>query len=159
MDPTFYLACDHLFMLRLKLIHVSKRGPGNVYIRPWTGSCLAQAMACRMFGAKPLHELMMTYCQFTPEGHIRMGNCLKCKQFQWRQNFENVFGLLGTNFSWIPITMWTEIYIWKCHKNTAAVFARNVSIIYFHRNEAPILKGLFCFRFPLKARWALMKGW
>ena len=28
-NPTPYWACDILFMLELKLIHVSQRGPGN----------------------------------------------------------------------------------------------------------------------------------
>ena len=29
----------------------------------WTGSSLVQVMACRLFGAKPLHEPMVPYCQ------------------------------------------------------------------------------------------------
>ena len=32
----------------------------------WTGSSLVQVMACRLFGAKPLPEPMLTYCQFVP---------------------------------------------------------------------------------------------
>ena len=34
--PTLYWACDYLSMLGLKLIHVSKRGPGTFfYNRDW----------------------------------------------------------------------------------------------------------------------------
>ena len=33
------------------------------YMRRWTGSSLVQVMACRLFGAKPLPEPMMAYCQ------------------------------------------------------------------------------------------------
>ena len=33
----------------------------TAYMRPWIGSALVQIMACRLFGAKPLHEPMMGY--------------------------------------------------------------------------------------------------
>ena len=32
----------------------------------WTGSVLVQVMACRLFGAKPLPEPMLVYCQLVP---------------------------------------------------------------------------------------------
>ena len=32
-------------------------------MRQWTGSALVQAMAWRLFGANPLPEIMMVYCQ------------------------------------------------------------------------------------------------
>ena len=32
-------------------------------MRPWTGSTLVQVIACRLFGAKPLPEPMLPYCQ------------------------------------------------------------------------------------------------
>ena len=37
--------------------------PSAAYMRRRTGLSLVQAMACRLFGAKPLPELMITYCQ------------------------------------------------------------------------------------------------
>ena len=37
--------------------------PGAAYMRRRTGSTLVQVMACRLFGAKPLPEPMMAYCQ------------------------------------------------------------------------------------------------
>ena len=40
--------------------------PGDAYMRYWTGSSLVHVMACRLFGAKPLPEPMMAYCQLGP---------------------------------------------------------------------------------------------
>ena len=37
--------------------------PSAAFMRQWTGSSLVQVMACRLFGAKPLPETMLTYCQ------------------------------------------------------------------------------------------------
>ena len=37
-----------------------------VVIISWTGSALVQVMACRLFGAKPLPEPMLEYCQLDP---------------------------------------------------------------------------------------------
>ena len=37
-----------------------------------TASALVEIMACRLFGAKPLFEPMLTYCQLDPKEHISM---------------------------------------------------------------------------------------
>ena len=37
--------------------------PSAAYMRQWTGSALAQIMACRLFGAKPLSKPVLGYCQ------------------------------------------------------------------------------------------------
>ena len=37
--------------------------PSVAYMRQWTGSPLAQVLACRLFGDKPLPEPMLAYCQ------------------------------------------------------------------------------------------------
>ena len=42
---------------------INSSPPGAAYMRQWTGSALVQVMACRLFGAKPLPELMLAYCQ------------------------------------------------------------------------------------------------
>ena len=39
---------------------------GAAYMRKWTGSVLLQIMGCRLFGAKPLPELMLAYGQLDP---------------------------------------------------------------------------------------------
>ena len=33
-------------------------------MRQWAGLALVQVMACRLFGAKPLPEPMLAYCQY-----------------------------------------------------------------------------------------------
>ena len=45
---------------------VNSSAPSAAYMRQWTVSALVQAMACRLFGAKPLPEPMLTYCQLEP---------------------------------------------------------------------------------------------
>ena len=42
---------------------VNSSPPNAAYMRQQTGSALVQVMACRLFGAKPLPERMLTYCQ------------------------------------------------------------------------------------------------
>ena len=42
---------------------VNSSPPSAAYMRQWIGSALVQIMACRLFGAKPLPELMLVYCQ------------------------------------------------------------------------------------------------
>ena len=47
-----------------KTINVSP--PYVAYMRQWTGSTLLQLTACRLFGAKPLPEPMVTFNQLDP---------------------------------------------------------------------------------------------
>ena len=42
-------------------------------------------MACRLFGAKPLSDPMLPYCQFLPEEHISVKFYIKLKRFQSRK--------------------------------------------------------------------------
>ena len=42
---------------------VNSSPPSAAYMRQWTGSELFQVMACRLFGANPLPEPMLVYCQ------------------------------------------------------------------------------------------------
>ena len=47
-------------------------------------------MACRLFGAKPLSEPMLLYCQLDPNKHISVKSYLKFKSFHPRKcTFEN----------------------------------------------------------------------
>ena len=41
-------------------------------MRQWTGSALVQVMAWRLFGAKPLHEPVLAYCQLHSWEQISM---------------------------------------------------------------------------------------
>ena len=45
---------------------INSSAPRTAYMRQWTGSTLVQVMACRLFGAKPLPEPMLTFCQLDP---------------------------------------------------------------------------------------------
>ena len=58
-----YNGCNYLSMLGLKLIRVNSSPPSAPYMHQWTGSALIQVMACRLFGAKPLPEPLLAYCQ------------------------------------------------------------------------------------------------
>ena len=40
--------------------------PSAAYMRQSTQQALVQVKACRLFGAKPLPETMLTYCQLEP---------------------------------------------------------------------------------------------
>ena len=40
--------------------------PSAAYMRQWAQQALVQVMACRLFGAKPLPEPMLAYCQLDP---------------------------------------------------------------------------------------------
>ena len=42
---------------------------------------LVQIMACRLFGAKPLCEPMLSYCQLDTTEHISVKICIKQKSF------------------------------------------------------------------------------
>ena len=41
--------------------------PSAAYMRQWIRSALFQVMARRLFGAKPLPEPMLAYCQLDPQ--------------------------------------------------------------------------------------------
>ena len=65
-------------------------------MRQWTGSSLFQVMACRLFGAKPLPEPMLIYCQLDSREqvsvkfesefyHFHSRKCIwKCRLPIWR---------------------------------------------------------------------------
>ena len=42
---------------------INSSSPSAAYMCQWTGSSLAQVMACHLFSAKPLPEPMLVYCQ------------------------------------------------------------------------------------------------
>ena len=47
----------------ISFIRVNSFPPSAAYMHQWTDSSLAQVMACRLIGAKPLPEPMLAYCQ------------------------------------------------------------------------------------------------
>ena len=44
--------------------------PSASYMRQWIGSALVEIMACRLFGAKPLSQPTLGYCQVDSWEHI-----------------------------------------------------------------------------------------
>ena len=52
------------------LLAIKSSPPSAACMRQWTGSSLVQVMACRLFGAKPLPEPMLSYCQLDSWEHI-----------------------------------------------------------------------------------------
>ena len=58
--------------------------PSAAYMRQWIRSALLQIMACCMFGAKPLSELMLGYCQLDPQEQSAVKFWPQCKIFHSR---------------------------------------------------------------------------
>ena len=58
-----YPWCPHNFGMRRA---INSSPPNATYMRQWTGSALVQVMACRLFGARPLPELMPSNCRLDP---------------------------------------------------------------------------------------------
>ena len=48
-------------------LHFNSLGPSDAYMRLYNIPTLVQIMACRLFGAKPLFEPMLPYCQLDPK--------------------------------------------------------------------------------------------
>ena len=82
------------------MTYVSSSLPSAAYMRQSTLSSLVQVMAFRMFGAKPLPEPMLAYCQLDSWEHIsvkyesvfyhfhsRICNW-KCRLPEWRPIFQ-----------------------------------------------------------------------
>ena len=75
--------------------NVNSSPPSATYMRRWTESALIQIMACRLDGAKPLSEPMLTYCQLCPKEHTSMKFYLKFKYFHstkcvWTCRLQNI---------------------------------------------------------------------
>ena len=59
--------------------------PGDAYIRGVTKSSLVQVIAYRLFGNKPLLELMLAYCELDPQGQIAVKFEIRYKHFLSRK--------------------------------------------------------------------------
>ena len=46
--------------------HLNSPPPSATHMHQWTVSALVQVMACRLYGAKPLPEPILDYCQLDP---------------------------------------------------------------------------------------------
>ena len=92
----------HILPYIVIIVQLNTRGfinsspPNDVYMCQWTVSSLVRVMACRLFGAKPFPEPMLTCCQldaweqismnFEAEFyHLHSRKCIwKCRLPKWR---------------------------------------------------------------------------
>ena len=73
--------------------HINKFIPlrlSAAYMRQQPRPSLVTIMACRLFGAKPLSELMLRYCQLILWDQTSVTFCSKFKHFNLENLFENV---------------------------------------------------------------------
>ena len=64
---------------------VNSLTPRDAYMRHQSKPSLFQIMACCLFGAMPLYEPKLDYCQLGPWEHISMKYESKCNTFLWRK--------------------------------------------------------------------------
>ena len=58
----WYVAYNQYHITHVVLIQpINSSPPSDTYMHQWTGSTMVQVMACRLVGAKPLHEPMLTF--------------------------------------------------------------------------------------------------
>ena len=71
------------------------------YMRRWTGSALVQKMACRIFGAEPLSEPMLGFCQLdTKEQNFSFTKMhVKISSAKWGQFVQGGW-VKSSNISW-----------------------------------------------------------
>ena len=65
------------------------------YMHQWTGAALVQIMAGRLYGAKPLPEAMLTYCQVPPrskfQSNFNKNSNIFVKKCAWKCRLRNDF--------------------------------------------------------------------
>ena len=101
-DLRHWRPCSLMHICVTWLQCVNSSPPCAAYMHQWTGSALVQIMACRLDGAKPLSELMLTYYQLDPKEHISMKFYLKFKCFHsrkciWKCHLENGIHLVSAS--------------------------------------------------------------
>ena len=77
-DLCFYLL---LTQTQISVNAVNSSLPSAAYMRQWIGSALVQIMGCRLFGAEPLSNPVLVYCQFDPWEQISVKFWSCCKTF------------------------------------------------------------------------------
>ena len=71
-------------------ISVNSWRSSDAYMRQYNIPTLVQIMACRLFGAKPLSEPMLPYCQLDPREHISLKFVWNSKVFIKGNAVQNV---------------------------------------------------------------------
>ena len=103
----------------------------------WAGSALVQIMACRLDGAKPLSEPMLTYCQLDPKEHISMRFHLKfiyshSRKCVWKCRLRNGGhfdqGEMSLQSSVCWVSMWGQPQFPICQVKTVVLFTKEVNL-------------------------------
>ena len=93
---TTCISCISVCESLCQAIHLKTHLPLVPHICRWTGPSLVQVMSCRIFGAKPLPETMLAYCQLDSWEQISVkfesefynfhsSKCIsKCRLSKWR---------------------------------------------------------------------------
>ena len=96
---SFVSPCDHkiwwmtsknnriplLYYVKLCASLNSLTPPSAAYMRQCTGSSLVDVTACRLFGAKPLPQTMLAYCQLGSREYISVKFEFECYHFHSRK--------------------------------------------------------------------------
>ena len=126
-------------------------------MRQWPGSALVQVMDCRLFGTKPLPELVLTYCQLDPEKQTsvkfnRNYNIsikkirLKMSSAKWRSfcpgRDKALVFMIGSHIPWHHSSL-SFIVSWRCHdifaslNHTCMMHVRKVTFVKITPFRAP----------------------
>ena len=105
-------ACDQYHGYIAMLINSSP--PSAAYMRQWIGSALAQRIACRLIGVKPLSKPMLDYYQLDPNEENSVNFYLKDKVFHswkyiWKGRLRN-----GSHFvqeTWVNVSFFSTTIV------------------------------------------------
>ena len=79
-------------------VECSSSYPSAAYMRQWIGYTLVPVIICHLFGAKPIPESLLAYCQLDPWEQISMKSWLKFIHFIEANAIENVVCKIGGHF-------------------------------------------------------------
>ena len=82
----------------LSIMLFNSSPPSATYMCQRTGPSLVQVMACRLFGAKPLPEPKLVYCQLDPWEQVSVKFESEFYPFIQENAFENVVCQNGGHF-------------------------------------------------------------
>ena len=120
--------------------------PSAAYMRQWICSAIVQIMDCRLEGAKPFSEPMLTYCQLDHMEHISMEFHLKFKYSQsWncvcRCCLRNGGHFAQWEMSHAPIFQSSKrnLTLWGVHLYLHMILTNN-----FHNSEIEFDRLIIC---------------
>ena len=118
------------------IVFISSLRPSDAYMRQFNMPTLVEIMACRLFGAKPLSEPMLPYCQLDPKEHIFNEILTKIPKF----SFKKILLKMSTT-KWLPFCLGLNVlkpigsFISKMSCARVAVVSRVLYDIFFPQCE------------------------